>query len=569
MNKSLKEKLGFLFFIGALFTYILVKLPSDTSVLCSNGNEGFYLIYGQHLLNGKHLYVDILTVRGPLFIAFYSLVLAIFGFTTYSIIAVHLFHTLIIILISIAIYLITKKISRNSLFGGLAVCLWVLFQITPIGFWGPKLELEATFALEAEYFCVLLSLYSILCMLFSFELKQAGKNRLILSFCSGLLAALSIMFKASGAIVAIAIICWIIYLLLFERESLDNQKHNILSFCIGLFCSLLIFVVSLFIYNGELASFWQSYFMFGNYSKEPLSPWLLILRIKRFMYRYVPSLSNFILFFVAFLLFFWGLIRNYLIKKTDKMLNLFFPLISVWGIGNVCAIIATGDYGSYYYILIWPSISIITPLGLQDLFRNIEVVNKNLIKFSIIFLITLFAFNRLQTVFPMYSLVTKEKLMANFLKQPQSFQDPIIPYDLTLMKRSTALAIGDVINSYVPDKKDSLYIFAFAKGHQYFSPSIYIYAKRPPVSAITSDWLHYEKFSNVSLTILRRQLYGNLPKILILPENSHLKEWQVKTLMPFLYELNYLIREKYHLKDKFNIELESKEKDVYQVFERN
>lgn len=569
MNKLFKEKLGLLFFIGALFTYILLKFPYDSTVLCSNGNEGFYFVYGHHLLNGKHLYTDILTVRGPLFIVFYSLILTIFGFNTYSIIAVHLFHTLMIVFISIAIYLITKKITSNSLYGGLAVCLWVLFQITPIGLWGQKLELEATFALEAEYFCVLLSLYSILFMLFVFGLNLKDRNKIILSFCSGLLAALSIMFKANGAVVAIAMLCWITHLFFFEKKTFSTQKNNIVAFCFGLFVSLLVFILSLYMYNGELTSFWQSYFVFGNYSKEPLSFWLLLLRIKRFMFRYVPSVSNFILFFVAFLSFFWGLVRNYLIKQKDNRVNLLPLLISVWGIGSVCAIIAAGDYGSYYYILVWPSIAIVVSLGLYDLFNNTVALNKIAVKLIVIFLILLFAFNRLQIVLPSYFLMAGEQFGANILRQPQSFQDPVLSYDLSSGTRTPVLSIGDIINSYLPNKNDSLYIFAFAEGHQLFAPPIYIYAKRTPVSAVTSDWLHYEKFYSTSIIILRRQLFGNLPKIIIFPEKLHLKKWQMKALIPFFNELGQVIQQNYHLKNTFDLKLGLKEKDVYQVFERN
>lgn len=567
LNKYLKEKIGFLLFAGALITYILIKLPSDTSVLCSNGNEGFYFVYGHHLLNGKHLYTDILTARGPLFIVFYSLILAMFGFATYSIIAVHLFHTLIIILISIAIYLITKKITSNSLYGGLAVFFWVLFQITPIGLWGHKFELEATFALEAEYFCVLFSLYSVLCALFALELKLGNKKSLILSFCSGLLAAVSIMFKASGAVLAIAMICWMIYLFVFEKELLNTWKNSIIFCLFGLFISLLLFGFSLFLYNGELASFWQSYFMLGNYSSEPLSFWLLILRIKRFMFRYTSSLSNFILFFITFLFLFWGLVRKCVVKNSNKTLSLLFPLISIWGVGSVCAIIAAGDYGSYYYILIWPAASIVLSLGLYDLFNN-KTMNKNIIKYTLTFLILLFAFNRLQAVFPGYRTVIKAKLDANILRQPQSFQDPVLQYDLPSVKRGAVLSIGDIVNSHLPNKNDSLYIFAFAQGHQYFGPPIYMYAKRPPVTPIISDWLYYEKSIKVSLAILRKQLFNNLPTILIIPGNPHLQKWQIKPLLPFFDELNQVIKENYHLKDTFNIEME-KDLDVYQVFERN
>ena len=107
-QKQKNEKLGLALLIGSLVFYTLLKMSFNFSVLCSSTNEGFYFVFGQHLLNGRHLYFDIFTARGPLFIMFYALIVKVFGFGSYAIIATHFIHTFIVILIGISIYKIKR-----------------------------------------------------------------------------------------------------------------------------------------------------------------------------------------------------------------------------------------------------------------------------------------------------------------------------------------------------------------------------------------------------------------------------------------------------------------------------
>ena len=153
-----------LLLFGSIVFYILFKLPFDTSVSCGNTNEGYYFVYGQHLLDGN---LD--KIRLPIFFLFYGILVKMFGFGTWSIIIIHFFHTLFVILIGTLIYLVTKTILQDTFFASLAVCFWILILATPIGGWGQVLEFQSSFALEAEYFCLLFSLSSIYFLLCSYK----------------------------------------------------------------------------------------------------------------------------------------------------------------------------------------------------------------------------------------------------------------------------------------------------------------------------------------------------------------------------------------------------------------
>ena len=152
LNKS--ERIGQLIFIESLVFYFLIKLPFNLSVLCSDTNEGFYFIFGQHFLNGTHFDVSEM-IYTNLFVLIYALIIKLFGFGTWSIIAVHITQTVIVLLIAALIFSITCKLFENTFYASLSVLFWILMQVTPIGQWGNKMELESAFALNPEYFIVL------------------------------------------------------------------------------------------------------------------------------------------------------------------------------------------------------------------------------------------------------------------------------------------------------------------------------------------------------------------------------------------------------------------------------
>ena len=179
-TNSLKNRIGWILFIVPLLFYSLCRLPFDFSVLCSSPNEGYYFAHAQYFLNGeKYVYAG-----GPLFLFLYASILKVFGFGTWSILAIHFIGNLVTILIGILIFLITKKIFQNTFWGGISVLIWVLIQATPIGGWEQAEELKAFFVLEPEYFCILLSLASIYCLLQAIE----QKGKWTYPFLTGLLA---------------------------------------------------------------------------------------------------------------------------------------------------------------------------------------------------------------------------------------------------------------------------------------------------------------------------------------------------------------------------------------------
>lgn len=534
--QKLKDNPGLIFLISSIVIYFLMELPFNLSVRCGNVNEGYYFGYGQHFLEGSHLYKDIYAARGPLFILFYALVLKIFGFGTWSIIAIHFLHSMIVSLIAIAIYLTSKKIFQSSFYSGLAVLFWTLIQLSPIGGWGLIYELESSFSLEAEYFCVLFSLLSI------YYLFSASKG---LSFISGIFATCSMMFKGNGTAIVVSVLCFVIYLFLFQNKLFKDLKFNFLYFFTGFLFSFLLTLLGLFIHNGELNSFLGEYYTLGYYSNETVESFTSIFKtILRFMLKDVDSNNNFFLFLFTFLIFAWGLF------KPSKP---YFVLICLWGIGCVCAIITPGKYSSYYYTLIWPSVAIALSYGLKELFTNLKFLNNLFSKTVVIILISLFFFNRFQITFPVYLNVAKKQIELSVFNQKESFQDPIEVSNEqnSNPKRPPFLKIADKINSYLPNKKDSFYIFNFVIWHQDFSATIYIYTKRIPSSTVYSDWLHVENLAlvNKSMGMLIRDLMERPPKILIIPKNLKLKKWQLKPLTPFFNTLNLYLQQKYHVID--------------------
>lgn len=552
MIRKLTDYLGLLLLVFSLLFYFLFKLPSVLSVTCGNVNEGYYFGYGQHLLEGKHLYQDIYAARGPLFILFYALVVKIFGFGTGAIIATHVLHTNILIFIGIVLYLVSNKIFQNDFYSGLSVLFWVLLQTSMIGNWGHYLELESNFSFEAEYFCVLFSLLSIY---FIFQQKT------VFSFLSGIFAVCSLMFKGSGAVAIVAIIFWVIYLFLFNRELFSQNKRNILFFVLGLILTLSIILFALYIHNGELSAFFSQFFSLGYYSNfSTKSIQNMLLALLDFIFRFTLSFGNLFLFLFAFLFFILGLI-----KDTSKA---FFPLIAIWGIGSVCAVIVPGKYASYYYVLVWPSVALSLVYGIKEVFSNFKFLNKKYIKISFSIFIALFFLQRYWVIYPDYKKKFNEFMSASLFNQPESFQDPV-NLKKSNPKRPPALKIADKINSYLPDKNSTFFIFNFVKGHQDFSPFIYIYAKRSPSTTVYSDWLHVERLATESSEKLVKDLQRWPPKIIILPNSLFMREWQKSKLVIFFQSLIDFIQENYHLKDKLNYKYSDKEDtQVHLVFER-
>lgn len=545
------NKLGFLILVISLVFYFLMELPFLLSVRCGNVNEGYYFGYGHHFLEGSHLYSEIYAARGPLFIMLYALVLKIFGINGWAIIGVHCIHFLAVTLIGIAIFITSKQLLKDSLYASLATLFWVLIQLSPIGGWGLKLEYESSFSLEAEYFCVLFSLIS---------LYLLSKQNIITSLISGSLAACSMLFKGSGAILIIAILCWGIYLFIFQREFYKIAKSHLFYTFTGFFFTLGLALLALYIHNGELSSFFNEYYSLGYYSTETTkSTQFFINTFYVFLVRNIYSLNNLILYLLAIVIFIWGIFK-------EK--NPLFKLICIWGVGNICAVCAPGKYASYYYVLVYPSVAISLIYAVKHLIERVNLFNKTFVRLCLVLFISLFFIFRLSKTIPEYISMAKNEIKFNFIYQPESFQDPVISFNNP--RRPQFLKIADKINSYLPDKKDTFYIFNFIFGHQDFSPFIYIYAKRLPSSTVYSDWLYVENLTNKSMEMLIRDLMKKPPKILIVPENVLIPKKQSKSLKPFFLVLNLYIKQRYHTLEYLDYEYSTHEKpNSLIIFERN
>lgn len=562
LQKPLNEQAVLCFLALLFFFYILFKLPIDLSVIFTTSNEAIYFIYGQFFLDGNGLR----SAGGHLFTILYAVVLKLFGFGTGSIIAIHFLHTVTIISIGITIYLLIRRLLNNSFWAGLTTLFWFLFQVTPIGKWGNEYELETSFCLEAEYFCVLtslLSMYLILCALNSKKTK-------LLSLSAGLLALSSAYFDTGGAVLFIAIFLLTFYFICFDRVLVNNIKYDLAYFFIGFFLGLLLINLFVFFVNRDISLAFGSFLPGIVYSTDFMqSPGALILRVFDFMTRFSGSISNLLLFSIMFLLIAWCFVRNSLFKENRAEMKLYVPLLSIWSIGNICVVLAPGHYSSYYYILVWPSVAILLVLGLKDLFTHVIPSSMNLKIITLVFM-SIFFLYRLFVVMPDYFKMLKRYLDLNIVYQPQSFQDPVLPGTKN-PKRNSILLAADLFNSLLPDKKDTIYLFTFDK-YGFLFPQMYVYAKRLPPTTLLADYLQYP----AHLSKISRQLVQDLtnypPKIFVSPKTLYVNERMInnKDLKYVFEELDKFLKKNYHLEAAFNDRFfPGAELETYQVYERN
>ncbi len=549
LKKNVTEKIGLLLLIFSLTFYFLLKLPFNLSARCMSGNEGFYFIFGHFLHFGFP------NSSGPLFVLFYSLILKIFGFGVSSLVVFHFIQTIFVFLIGGLIYLILTKILGDKLFAGLGVLLRILIMITPFGKWGPRFELTTSFSLDAEYFCVLFSLFSI----YLFVLAEEGS----LCFLSGIFAGCSFVSKASGAILSLAVICWLVYMFFFNKKELQKLKGKFILFFIGLFLVLLFCSVFLLLFRENLFLFWKNYFIVGSYSKSYLSTFLSFsTAVFNIMTRETSSVSNFLLFFFTLIFFAWGLTRNFVNKLNPNSYDLYIPLISIWFIGNVCTLVAAGAYSSYYYTLLWPSVVMLLIIGIKDLYDiadNFPVFKRVYILVIVSFLAIFFSYRGV-VLFPVYTELIKEYLSTNVFLQKESSQK----------RRTGILGMGDAINNLLPGTKDTFFAFNFTRGDLSLGPNIYIYAKRLPSTVITSDFLHFQKYINKVSDKLIKDLTLNPPKLIIAPEKIQLPSGLEKDAASFLYWFASFTLKNYHLVYSLSYELdEGNTTRTYKIFERN
>jgi len=370
------------------------------------------------------------------------------------------------------------------------------------------------------------------------------------------------------------VVCWLIYLILLQRRLINDIKYNLLFFLVGFISMILFFSVIIFLMYGNLFSYWIDYYFVGSYSREFLKSFQsFALQLLGFMTRFTFSLSNFVLFFCAFLCYIWGLIRIFFIKSSKSSFDFFIPLLSIWSLGNVCVIIAPGDYASYYYTLVWPSVAFFLVFGIRDLLVYIKIPDKKFLKIVISSLVIIFFIQRLITVTPTYIDLIKNRIYLNIFFQKESFEDSI---KLTTLNRNPnrdgALKMPDLINYFLPDKNDTFYVLNFTKGHTLFGPNIYIYAKRPPPTTIVSDFLHYPKYINKVMGDLIKELEQAPPRLFIIPANIDRPLQVGQSITPFFEWFDLFLKQNYHKRLSFSFDYKFSKKEAIQtyfIFERN
>lgn len=552
MVRLLKLKTGALLCISSLLIYFSLRLPFNLSVECANENQGFAFTWGQSFL----LWNELASGRGPLYVLLYALVIKIFGFNTWSIISMHYIESFVYIIAGLLIFFIVKIPSKSSLLGGLATLLWITLISTPIGGSLLKVEIRSHYNLNEESLCVFFSLLSLLFLTLGqfTELNQAIRStkEKIYLILSGLFSVCSLMSKANGAILLIATIIWFFLMLINRNNDKKILINKFFFYLFGASVSLLFFNIFIFTLHKDLSLFWKDYFSLGNYTSSHLTnPRLLLFNIFNFMTRYTHSLSNFLLFFTSCLLFAIGIIGVYFAKEQKKV---FQSLIGLWGLGNACVIIAPGTYQPYYYHLIWPSIAIVLALGLNSLFTKLQKTNRKFIIYLVSSLILFFFTYRIFISVSAYCELGKELNSSSIFSQPQSFQDPVLPYNVALTKREGLLKAADAINVLIPSKKELLYIFNFgSKGVTGFTPLTYIYSKRYSPTTVDSALLQVPTIIESKLKVLKEDLTKRTPDVLIISKDIYLESWQKQHMIPFLnWFTEFIQTNKYEIIKVFN-----------------
>jgi len=564
----IKQKPGLFICICSLLFLFLLNLPLNLSVSCANENQGLAFTWGQALLRWH----DLTYGRGLLYVLLNAIVLKIFGFNTWAIVGIHILETIILISIGVLLYLIVRKILKSDIYGAISVLFWIIFICTPIGKSGLVVEIASHYNLDEECLCVLFSLCSILCFLLSnfFENNQVSNPNIkekIYSFLAGLFAVCSLMSKGNGAILCIAIIVWLLQVYLFQREYFKSLKTHFVYCFLGIILSLSFFNFILYKLHGDLFLSWKNYFFVGNYSHNYLMSWRVFLKtIYMFMTRYTNSMSNFVLFFFAFLLFGIGLFNGCFKRNAQNPLAMFWSLISIWSFGNACVIMVPGDYQPYYYHLIWPSLAIVFVIGLHELFVLLK--GKKIVISFISALVVIFFINRIYLSLPSHYHLARALNVLSVFNQPQSFQDPVLPYK-TSHFRPYQFLLADAINIHLPDKNSTFYVLTFSeRGLTAFTPLTYIYSKRASPTTVDAGLLAVPTIIEMKLKVLKRDLSIRKPNILIVPKNISLQPWQVEYLPPFLEWVKDLIRNNYRFENFFELAVKGRQSETFLVYRK-
>jgi hypothetical protein len=284
------------------------------------------------------------------------------------------------------------------------------------------------------------------------------------------------------------------------------------------------------------------------------------------MTRRANSMSNFVLFLFAFLLVGIGLFNGCFKRNAQNPLSMFWSLISIWGFGNACVIMVPGDYQPYYYHLIWPSLAIVFVIGLHELFVLLK--GKKVIISFVSALVIIFFINRIYLSVPAHYRLARALNVLSIFNQPQSFQDPVLPYKTSHFRPYTFL-LADAINIHLPDKNSTFYVLAFSdRGLTAFTPLTYIYSKRASPTTVNAGLLAVQTIIETKLKVLKRDLSTRKPDILIVPKNISLQPWQVEYFPPFLSWVKDLIRNNYRFENFFELAVKNRQSETFLVYRK-
>jgi len=565
---SKNKKINLLILVAIILIYFIFKLPFNLSVEYSSLNEGPRLAIGHFLLQGEFFK----SYAKPLLIVVYALIVKIFGFGTWSIIAIHFIQTFVSILIAILVYLITLKLYKNYSIANVASLIFLLLLNTPIGAWSGYYELGDHYALEAEYFCILLSLLSIYLILASFSKL---KYSILLAFISGIMCVISLFFKGSGTVLLISFLLWIPYTST-QRKLIKAYKANLIALIVSMVITILLaicFIAS--IIDSNIIIFFKDLFYPGLYTTQHLiSTKGFFENLLSFMFRgdfSYKGLNNFIVTSIVIFAITWSIL-NRPKDNTKKIRNLFEKLIAIWTLGNLCAILAPGSYASYYYLLLYPGASILIATLLAKLIAS-RTKAMYLAKNLFLPILILILVQRIYLLYPTYKIKIKESINSNLFLQKQSFQDPVIIDTEVPSRRPFILQIADYINSFLPNKDDRIYILNFIPGHIIFSSNIYTYIKRLPPTTITADLLHQNIYLKEKINILKEDLTKSPPEIILKPKKIYLEpylETNHKEQLLSLFEwLDNLLGKNYRSIDEFNCTfIDEKITQTFEVYKK-
>ena len=166
--------------------------------------------------------------------------------------------------------------------------------------------------------------------------------------------------------------------------------------------------------------------------------------------------------------------------------------------------------------------------------------------------------------------LSKALNILNVYKQPQSFQDPVLPYRAGSNFRTINYQVADLINIFLPNKNSTFYALDLSgKRFSAFNALSYIYAKRGSPTTIDAGLLRVPTIIESKIKILKRDLLSRTPDVFIISKNISLEPWQTKYFQLFLEWVNSdFIKTNYQLKSSFHLYTRNNQTETFFVYRK-